>query len=237
MIFSIKNLSSKEKDLCFKTVSSNAVFAIVGDAISKHASISIVRMGDGEHKILSADSNKPFMDFENLYQGWNERLGIIGIPTGVLQKSILEAGNNCTYFAPSISGISMPHYYLYNFFKPRPYYFDNFYVNNWTFAMIKMLFEASNGVFIIHRDFKKIIKNFDKNYNSRGKGQIKFAGCLKNNWDDNEQVIDTAIKSGMQLVLYSGGPGGKIIGPEIAKTDKKVALDIGNTLITWSLKK
>jgi len=103
--------------------------------------------------------------------------------------------------------------------------------------MIKMLLEASDSVFIIHRDYKKIINNFKKNYNLTGKSQLKFDGFPKNNWDDNEQAIDAAIKSGRQLVLYSGGPGGKIIGPEIAKTKNKIVLDVGNTLIPWSTKK
>ena len=39
----------------------------------------------------------------------------------------------------------------------------------------------------------------------------------------------------MQLVLYSGGPGGKIIGPKIAKAKNKIVLDVGNTLLPWSV--
>lgn len=193
-------------------------------------------MGDGECKILKADKSKPFNDFDYI-KGWNERLGIVGIPTDILQKKIIEAGNNCTYFAPSISGISLSNYYLYNFFKSRPFYFDNFYVNDWTHKMIKMLLEASDGVFIIHKDYKKIISNFRKTYELTNKSGDRFDGFPKKNWNDNEQAIDAAVKSGMQLILYSGGPGGKIIGPKIAKAKNKIVLDIGNTMETWSKKK
>lgn len=164
MIFSIKCLTEAEKKICFKTVSSKAVFAIVGRALTNQESISIIRMGDGERKILVADKNKPFTAFSLTHKNWNKKLGIEGAPTKLLQKNIIEAGNKCTYFAPSISGISLPNYHLYDFFKPRSYYFDNFFVNDWTKKMIQMLLEASSGVFVIHKDYKKIINNFKKNW-------------------------------------------------------------------------
>ncbi len=234
MIYSFKKLTDLQRKICLKTISPKAIYAIVGDAIINRKSISIVRMGDGECKILSADKAKPFTDFNHTHKDWNKRLGIEGISIDVLQKNILEAGNKCTYFAPSISGVFIPEYHLYNFFKPRPYYFDNFYVNDWTTGMIKMLLEASDGIFIIHRDYKKIISNFKKNIICDKK--IKFDGFPKNNWDDNDQAIDMAVKSGMQLILFSGGPSGKVIGPEIAKAKNKIVLDVGNTLMSWSIK-
>lgn len=234
MIFEVKKLTAGEKKICFRTISSKATFAIVGDAIKRRRSISIVRMGDGERKILTSNKNKPFTAYNYKYKGWNKRMGISGVPADILQKEIIEAGNGCTYFAPSLSGISIPRYYLHNFFKPRPHYFSNFFVNDWTFDMIKMLLEASGGVFIIHKDYEKIINNFKKNYNLKNK--VTFAGFSKNKWSDNEQAIDTAVNSGMQLILYSAGSGGKIIGPKIAKTKNKIVLDIGNTLMPWSKK-
>lgn len=236
MIFSIKKLSGTEKAFCLKTISSKAMFAIVGDAIVNRKSMSIVRMGDGERGILEADKTKPFTRFNYIRPDWNKKLGIEGASTSSLQKSIIKAGNSCTYFAPSVSGISLREYYLYDYFKPRPLYLDNFYVNDWTPKMIEMLFRASEGVFIIHKDYQKIIKNFKKNYNFDRKSGVKFAGFAKRNWSDNEQAIEAAITSGMQLILYSAGPGGKIIGPAIAKTKNKIVLDVGNTLLPWSLR-
>ncbi|OGH91918.1 MAG: hypothetical protein A2534_00290 [Candidatus Magasanikbacteria bacterium RIFOXYD2_FULL_39_9] len=235
MFLSIKKLSKNDKKICQKTISSKAIYAIVGDAILRQKSISIVRMGDGECKILKADKTKPFTAFNYMHNEWNKKLGIENMPTDILQKNIIEAGNSCSYFAPSVSGISLSDYYLYNFFKPRREYFDNFYVNDWTAEMIKRLFEASDGICILHRDYKKIISNFKKTY--KFKNTVVFKGFPKNNWDDNEQSIDFAVKSGMQLVLYSGGPGAKIIGPKIAKAKNKVVLDVGNTLLPWSIKR
>lgn len=235
MIFSIKKLTDTEKTLCLKTVSSKAVFAIVGDAITRGKSLSIVRMGDGENGILAADKTKPFTRFNSRNDDWNKKLGIAGMSTASLQKSLIKAGNSCTYFAPSVSGISFSHYHLYDYFKPRPFYFDNFYVNDWTPEMIKILLQASMGVFIIHKDYQKIIKNFKKNYNFDSKSGVKFAGFSKKSWADNEQAVEAALKSGMQLILYSAGPGGKIIGPTIAKAKNKIVLDVGNTLLPWSM--
>lgn len=235
MLFSIKKLSGLEKEICLKTISPKAIFAIVGNAIVQRKSISIVRMGDGEFRILKADKTKPFTEFDYI-KNWNKRLGTEGMSVDKLQKNIIKAGNSCTYFAPSVSGISLREYYGHVFFKSRLYYFDNFYVNDWTADMIKMLLEASEGVFIIHRDYKKIISNFKKTYNLSKKGGVKFSGFPKDSWSDNEQAIEAAVQSGRQLILYSGGPAGKIIGPEIAKSHNKIVLDVGNTLLPWSTK-
>ena len=235
MFLNIKELSRSEKEICFKTISPKAIFAIVGDALKKHLSISIIRMGDGESKILSSTkSAKIFTEFDNTHKDWNKRLGIKGMPIDLLRKNILKAGNECTYFAPSLSGISLPDYFLYNFFKPRSIYFDNFFVNEWNTKMIKTLLEAAEGVFIIHRDYEKIITNLKKNYKLN---KQVFKGFKKNSWQDNQEAIETAVNSGMQLILFSGGPGAKIIGPEIAKGNNKIVLDIGNTLIPWSIKR
>lgn len=235
MIFSTKKLSDAQKEICLKTVSSKAIFALVGDAIASKESMSIVRMGDGERKILASDTTQVFTGFNQTHEGWNARLGIEGMPVKTLQESLIEAGNTCTYFAPSVSGISFPEYDLYQYFNPRTQYFDNFYVNDWTHEMIRMLFEASDGIFILHREYKKIISSFKKHYTLPEHKRID--GFLKESWADNDDAISAAIASKAQLILYSGGPGAKGIGPHIAQTKGRVALDIGNTLIPWSKKR
>ncbi len=235
MFWSVKSLSTTEKQVCLKTISPRAVYAIVGDALTRKKSLSIVRMGDGELAILTADKHQPFTKF-NGQEDWNKRLGVKDIDTLKLQQLITTAGNKATYFAPSVSGISRTDYHLYKFFKPRSHYIDNFFVNDWNKEMIRRLLTNSEGVFILHREYKKIISNFKQNYELTGKNKVKFSGFPKNNWSDNKQAIAAAIASSCQLILFSAGPGGKIIGPEIAKHKNKIVLDIGNTLIHWSLK-
>jgi hypothetical protein len=232
MIFSVKRLHADEKNICLKTISSKAILSLVGSALLEQTSLSIVRMGDGERAILDADPTKPFVAFDGKHDDWNRRLGIDGEPLDRLQRDIIEAGNSCTYFAPSVSGISYTAYHLYQFFQPRLSYVDNFYVNDWTNQMIQMLLEASHGIYIIHRDYVKIIQNFQKNYHFTK--PVLFDGCVKDSWKDNDEVIEAAIRSPAQLILFSAGPGGKIIGPTIAKTKNKIVLDVGNTLLPWS---
>lgn len=235
MIFSLKELNEKERNICLHTISPKAIFALVGDAIARKQSLSIVRMGDGERKILGTkETQGTFTGFEKAYEGWNAKLGIENMPIDALQSSIIQAGNTCTFFAPSISGISYPEYFLYDFFAERQHYCDNFFVNDWTKNMIQMLLEGSDGVCILHRDYKQIIQDFQNNY--QFVTPVSFSGFPKNSWQDNQQAIDSAISSGAQLILFSGGPAGKIIGPAIAQKANVVALDIGNTLIPWSKK-
>ncbi len=230
MFLSIQQLNQEQKDICLKTISSKATFALVGDAIARKEGLSIVRVGDGEAKILEWPRDKPFDAFNDREATWNSRLGIDGLDVAAIQKNILEAGNTCTYFAPSVSGISMGTYNLYHYFDPRPYYLDNFFVNQWTGDMVKMLLEASGGAFIVHKEAGALVENFCKHYNLPAS---MFGTFEKRSWRDNEEAVEAAINSPHQLVLFSAGPAGKIIAPHIARAGK-VALDVGNTLPSWS---
>lgn len=232
MLFSVKKLTEEEKAFCLKTVSAKAFYALVTNAIARKESLSVVRVADGEHAILVANPKNPFTTFDALEGGaWNTHYGIQDMPVSDLQESIRKAGNTCTYFAPSLSGISLPQYLMYNFFEERPYYIDNFYPNEWTKTMVQQLLTSAGGAFIIHSKFELIIENFKKNYKMDG---LKFEGVTKKSWRDNKDAITAACTSHLSLVLFSGGPAGKIMGPEIAKNPHKIVLDIGNTLIPWS---
>lgn len=231
MIFSIKELTENEIDICFRTLSSKAIFALVGDAIKKKNGISIVRMGDGEVGLLNAPDGKPFTGFNHLDPNWNTRLGIEGLDIETVKANILEAGNTCTYFAPSVSGISHGDFKLHHLFNKREFYLDNFFAEDWTREMIKMLLAASEGVFILHKEHENLIDKFVQHYDLP---RALFSGFKKESWRDNEAAIRAATESGRQLVLFSAGPAGKCIAPKIAKSGK-VVLDVGNTLPGWSI--
>ncbi|MEK7649911.1 MAG: hypothetical protein AAB367_03075 [Patescibacteria group bacterium] len=230
MFLSIRQLSTTEADLCRRTLSSRAAFALVSDAITQRTSLSIVRMGDGEVALLEAEDGRPFTRFNDRDAAWNARLGIDGLDVANIKANILKAGNECTYFAPSVSGISRRDYWLYDHFEPREVYLDNFFVNDWTKDMLDMLLRASDGVLIMHKDPEELARNFVQTY---GIPQSHFAGFEKRSWRDNDAAIDAAAHSDKQLVLFSAGPAGKLIGPEIAKSGK-VVIDVGNTLPGWS---
>ncbi|PIR82989.1 hypothetical protein COU19_02905 [Candidatus Kaiserbacteria bacterium CG10_big_fil_rev_8_21_14_0_10_56_12] len=231
MIYSIKKLSPQDKEICEKTLGPRPFFALVGDHIARRESLSVVRVADGERALLEAPDGEPFTLFNRPEENWNKRYGIAELSIEEVKKNILQAGNTCTYFAPSISGISRDDYRLYDFFNSRDLYVDNFFVNDWTREMIGLLLHASDGVFVIHKDADELIENFAKTY---GLDPAHFAGFTKLSARDNDAAVAAAIESKKHLVLFSAGPAGKIIGPQIAK-DGRVTLDIGNTLHRWSL--
>ena len=231
MFWRVKQLSSDELDICHKTLSPRATFALVGDAVAQRKGISIVRMGDGELGLLNAKNGEPFNGFDHIDPKSNERLGFEGLEIAEVKKLILEAGNTCTYFAPSVSGISKLDYMLHDRFLPREYYLDNFFVNDWSKKMVHLLLEASDGVFVIHKEYQLLIDNFATHYDL---SRSHFAGFAKMSWRDNDEAVAAAVGSDKQLVLFSAGPAGKVIGPKIAKAGK-VVLDIGNTLPQWSV--
>lgn len=231
MFLSVKELSPEEEAICTRTLGPKAAFALIGDAIARKRGISVVRVADGELRLLTAQDGLPFTEFETKYPGWNKRYGIEGLAIEAAKKNILEAGNSCTFFAPSVSGISREDYKLYHLFEPREFYFDNFFVNDWTPEMIRMLLESSDGVFVIHRNYEEIINDFTRHYDIPPE---HFSGFPKLSWQDNDAAVEAARASGRQLVLFSAGPAGKIIGPRIA-AHGSVVLDVGNTLRGWSI--
>jgi hypothetical protein len=230
MYLSVKQLNEKEAEICRKTLSARAVFAMTGDALARGAGFSIVRMGDGEAAILEAPDGVPFERFSAKEPGWNARLGIEGLPVEQVKENIKAAAKECSLFAPSVSGISLKAFSLHHHFDNRDHYADNFFVNDWTPAMIGLLLGEADGAFILHKDPDEIIRSFSETY---GLPASKFEGFRKLNARDNEEAIAAASASRKRLVLFSAGPAGKMIGPRIARAGK-VVLDVGNTLPGWS---
>lgn len=179
------------------------LFPIISELIKKQDSMIYTdkfRTYDGlvfngyKHKRINHS-----MHLKKSHTSWNKRLGVDGADAKQLQQAILAAGNQCTYFAPSISGISLSEYALHNLFAERSIYFDNFFINNWSKNMIQILLEASGSVFILHRDFKQIIQNFQEKYLFRK--PVIFDGCTKDGWRDNDAAIVLDIGNG--LILWS----------------------------------
>jgi hypothetical protein len=91
--------------------------------------------------------------------------------------------------------------------------------------MQQQLIRAANGVLFIHAD-----PDLRESFVSRiGKKASAIALC---DWRQSEEVIDFASRSDAQLVLFSGGPAGKYIGPKIA-AGGKVVLDLGSAASEW----
>jgi len=229
-MFELKALNKKKLEICHNTISSNTFFMIVGDALYSGKSLSVVRMGDGEYAAMSATNpDEPVFDETRA-----KYLGCEGIDLLKMQDRLRRAANKCDYFAPSVSGIIRSDYELYHFFRERDRYVDNFFCNAWTEQMIIDLYQKAGHVLFIHcntesADAVQIRAKW-------GLG-VKVTYLKLCNWSQTEDIIEKASKIDAPLTIFSAGPAGKYIGPEIAHYGNipKVTLDIGNTSDHWLL--
>jgi len=226
-------MESRLKEYALKTISPKAFFPIVLDAVKNRQELSVVRACDGEKMILDqCIANGPGLlePLPGLDESWLVRYGVQGIDRVEMYRRLTMAGNNCNYFAPSVSGLTMRSYCIYDYFNPRPYYIDNFFVNDWTWEMKQALFQAAGHVLFI-------------NYNPhtadsmqlrvQANLSVKVSFIRLSNWKESQGVIEKALKSTAPLVLFSGGPASKYIGPLIAKSSK-VVLDLGAAAQHWT---
>jgi len=229
-MFEIKSLNEEQLQLCQNTISSNTFFMLVGDALDSGKSLSVVRMGDGEHTIMSA-TNKVDPIFQD---DRSERLGCKGIDLASLQNRLVRSANECTYFAPSVSGLLRSDYELYKFFNKRDRYVDNFFCNSWTEEMIISLFVKAGHVLFIHCSTESADA-----VQARAKWGlgVKVTYLKLCDWKQSDEIVKAASKINAPLTIFSAGPASKYIGPEIARTGNiaKVTLDIGNTSDHWLL--
>jgi hypothetical protein len=217
-------LSYREIDICHRTMSSNALFALVMDALDTHQDLSVVRAADGE-KMLYTHCRKNtgiLKPFGGLTDEWFMKYGCKDIPCDVLVSRIESAVSECDYFAPSISGLTMPGFDLYDLFPARNMYVDNFFPNLWNAEQKQALLEKSERIVIIHRGSESI-------YRFIGLHESKSLWILLSMWTQSEQVIKEANSFRPTLTLFSGGPASKYIGPRIPG----VTLDIGQAMIRW----
>ena len=238
-MFEIVPLSREKEKILENTISSNAFYMIVGSALLNRAGLSVVRMADGEHHLMEeiiqhgleeAWLNHPVTSFD---QAWRERMGVEGISRGTLFKRLIEAANDCDYFAPSLSGINRKEYEVHSYFRSRSRFVDNFFVNAWTDEMKIKLYRAAGHVLFIHGN-----PNSARAFYLRLKYVlgVKTTYIQLSMWDQAEQVIEAAAKVDAPLVLFSAGPASKFIGPRIAQQGK-VTLDLGHASDSWLLEK
>jgi hypothetical protein len=223
-------LTPQQLAICQKTISSNAFLCIVMDALERKADLSVVRAADGEKKLLKhcagqAGVLEPFGEFT---AEWLAKYGCTGIGKGTLATRIIESVTGSTYFAPSISGITMPSYDVYGMFPARDHYVDNFFPNLWNEQQKIDLFKKAGKVLFIHgnRGLADAMQNRAKTYYGV---QVSYVQLTK--WDQAESVIMEAnLHVRAPLTIFSAGPASKLIGPMIAG----VTLDIGAAAVRWT---
>jgi hypothetical protein len=234
-MFEPTKLTSAQVERCINIISSNAFYLMVTDAILKKQVLSVVRMGDGEKLLMDLceglDLGPAYRDITD--PTWMTNLGCLGIQPELLYKRLNWAANECTWFAPSVSGIIRPEFSLYDRFDKRDRYVDNFFVNQWDDEMKINLYKAAGKVLFIHRN----PLSFEALKVRCAKINVEATYIKLENWQQTDDVIAKAQADEAPLVLFSAGPAGKYIGHHIARWSKipKVALDLGNSSDQWLL--
>jgi len=230
----ISPLSDTQLDRCYDTISAHTFYMIVGDALCTGEPLSVVRMGDGECAILKLPDTDELITIPGFGEDWIEPLGLTGITNREARRRVILAAESCSHFAPSVTGIYRPDYDLYQFFPARQRYVDNFFVNIWDEKMKIELFQKAGHVLFIHRN-----AHTADSLQLRAQGNIgvKVTYLQLKDWKQADEVVEKAARIDAPLVLFSAGPAGKYIGPEISEGGNipKVVLDIGNTADYWTL--
>ena len=223
-----QSLSLEGIEQAKKYVCSTAFCFLVCDALHKGKSLTAVRAGDGEAAIIRASKGRPRMEFLDNAE-WLCRYGVLDYPLDKLAEEIVVAGNNATWFGPSIAGLELKHYSLYDFFYSRLHYIPALFPHMWAYCghvedVIKI-----GKVFVACRNNDKKIHDMTKRYKVI-EGHI--VGLELDNYHDRDAVCEAARSSDAALVIISGGPTGKSLIGKIARGNDKVVLDCGNGLIS-----
>ena len=230
----IVSLPEHKIELSNKIVSAYSFYYQVGDALINHKPLSVVRMGDGEHTLINeildnVDLSAPSEAYD---EAWHKRMGTYGISRLDLYNRLMEAGNTCSHFAPSVSGLALDCFNLFGYFEPRDHYVDNFFVNIWSVEQQIKLYQEAQSIIFIHRNraTADAIQKRCKQYLG-----VKLRYLELSSWEQTDSVIADAVSdTEARLVLFAGGPASKYLSPRIA-TSNKVVLDLGNSTDQWTL--
>ncbi|VVB55101.1 Uncharacterised protein [uncultured archaeon] len=232
-------LTPQQLKWCLKTISANAFFIMVMDALRSNQALSCIRMADGEKMLMEQVSKQKFNEVltppEGYGQDWMKTYGVEGITAGELKMRLTIAATQCSHFAPSITGIHDPKYNVYKLWTEREFFVDNFWMEAWTREQKTDLFKQAGHVLLIHRNASTADSMQLRVQANLG---VKVHYIPLNNWRQCPEVIEKAHENKASLVLFSGGPAGKYIGPQIATEGirPKIVLDVGHgaDLFTFS---
>ena len=228
-------LNYNQYAVCLNTISANTFYLLVRDALDRHQPLSVIRIADGEKKIVEhcrMTSNDGILEpFAGFSEDWLRQYGCLGISKQLIYDRITEAWMECTWRAPSVSGITNPAYDVYELFDTRDKYVDNFFPNSWSDEQKLDLFKAAGHVIFVHgnRSLADAMQNRARKYHG-----VKVSWLELRSWEQADGVIEAADRlKDAPLVIFSAGPAGKYIGPRIAACGK-VTLDIGAAAERWS---
>lgn len=227
------SLTHEKMEIARKIGSAYAFYYEVADALVNRKPLSVVRMGDGEHTLITEVLNNYDLDvpLTSYDEAWHKRMGTHGLTRRELYRRLMEAGNQCTHFAPSVSGLVLNCFDLFGYFYERDHYVDNFFVNIWSDEHKIALYKEAGSILFIHRNraTADAIQKRCKQYLG-----VRLRYLELSNWDQSDSIIEQARADDAPLVLFAGGPASKYISPRIA-AQNKVVLDLGNSTDQWTL--
>jgi hypothetical protein len=231
------------EQICKRTISHNAFFALVKISLKRQRSLSCVRLADGEVALLKHTTKKlnqpgyrigqELQGFASFNESWLSRYGLTGISYEELQSRLLTATQLTTYLAPSVTGLWNPLYNAYGL-SQRDCYVDNFFPDLFTNEQKTELYQLAGHVLLIHNNPRTA-----DSMQLRLQGQlgVKVSFIRLENWRDASVVIAKAVCNTAPLVLWSGGPGNKHLGEAITSrsTFGRVLLDVGHAADRWTM--
>lgn len=220
-------LSNEHLAQAHRTISTWAFKRIVLHHLATGTPMSVVRMQDVEVHIMQAvmdgaDLAGPIKGYSDDLLAWS---GLTGITYGEVHRRLVKAVAETTYFAPSLSGLTMPAYDVMRFFK-HDKLVDNQFVNKWSEEDRKELFDAAHSVLIIHNN-PAVGDHYQRAMTYHRAGYLKLSS-----WNQADEVIQKAKALPHRLVLFSGSAGSKYIAPAIAEAGK-VVIDVGLQMERW----
>lgn len=222
-----RTLSEEERHICNHTISYTAIFWLIIDHLYNNQPMSILRYGDGEYRVIR-DAKKYSGKFQAFGDEWNERLGLLDIDISFLSRQLIDAGNSCKYLAPSTSGFFWDIYYGWNFFNRRDQYVDIWWYYQMSEEDRKLILNNAKGIAYIHNNSDWLVEA------ARSKGfNQKVEGIDMKSYKDTPKVLEFIRNTDCQLIMWAGGPVGKMLGPEIEKLNK-VGLDLGSNIGSWA---
>jgi hypothetical protein len=221
-------MEQRHLDQAHRTISTWAFKLIVLHHLSAGLPLSAIRMQDVEAKIM--EDIKGGVDLDTTIQGYTPELIAWSGLTGITYREVAErlelAVQDCTYFAPSLSGLIRPDYDLLQYFD-HPRLVDNSFAAGWTDLDRQEILDAAHTVLVIHTN-PLVGDHFQRTLTYHRAGYLQLSS-----WQQADAVIEAAKKLPHRLVLFAGSAGAKYIGPAIAAESGKVVLDVGLQMERW----
>lgn len=201
-------------------VGSNLLAEYVTDALVHGKSLSVVRMSDGEEKILTYckehPAAAPMLQFTDT---WRNKYGVDGITCGDMWARLDRAATDSTFFAPD----GGEEFFLKHFTARFPFA-EIYFPHRWTRKQRQEILTVARRVLVINAN-PIVAQRIKDSFVCPTDIAVSFIGL--SNWRQSKDVIRRASEDDAPLVFVSGGPASKYIIPEIAKQGK-VVLDMGS---------